>query len=61
MLGFNESDMDGPNKFACGEIEDLVGRTIIGVSNENAAERFRGEFVLVAVLHAEVGRATKDL
>jgi cobalamin-dependent methionine synthase I len=50
MLGFNESDMDGPNEFAGGEVENPIARAIIAVSNEHAA-----------VLWAKAGRVTKDL
>jgi hypothetical protein len=40
MLGFNENDMDGPNEFDGGKVENPVARVIIEVSNEHAAERF---------------------
>jgi hypothetical protein len=60
-LRFNESDMDGSHEFAGGEVEKLVARTIIVVPDEHAWEGHGGEFVPVAVLHAEVGRATAYL
>jgi hypothetical protein len=40
-LGLNESDMDGPNEFSSGEVEERVARTIIAVTNEHASESFR--------------------
>jgi hypothetical protein len=49
-LRFNERDMDSPNKFAGGEVEKLVARAIIAITNLLAAERFSRAFVLVAVL-----------
>jgi hypothetical protein len=36
-LGLNESDMDCLNEFTCGEVKDLIARTIIAVANEHAA------------------------
>jgi hypothetical protein len=56
-LRFNESDIE----FAGGEVEKLVARAIIVVTDEHAAECFGGEFVHVAILHAEVGRAAEDI
>jgi hypothetical protein len=40
-LGLNESDMDGLNELSIGEVEELVARTIIAVTNEHAPESFR--------------------
>jgi hypothetical protein len=40
-LGFKESEMDGPNEFAGGKVDDLVARAIIAISNEHAAQRLR--------------------
>jgi hypothetical protein len=40
-LGFNESDMDVPNEFAGGEVEDPVARTIVTLANEHASEGVR--------------------
>jgi hypothetical protein len=31
-LGVNERDMDGPNEFASGEVEDPIARTIIAIA-----------------------------
>jgi hypothetical protein len=40
-MRFNERDMDGPNEFSSGEVENIVARAIIAIPNEHAKERFR--------------------
>jgi hypothetical protein len=61
-LRLNECDIDVSNQFAGGEVEKRVARAIIAIPDEHATEYFGEEFVLIAVLHAEVvGRAAEHL
>jgi hypothetical protein len=53
--------MDGPNKFAGGEVENSVARAMIAVPDEQAPKCIMGEFVHEAVFQAEVSRASKIL
>jgi hypothetical protein len=58
---FDEDNVHGADEATSGEILDPIANTFITVADEYATLLFRGEFLAMSVIEAQIGRATRNL